>query len=147
MGRTRTNPLVFVCAIALLGAATLLALNCMSTLSNASLGTLSQQQVAELSIEGQTEIEDDLDIHPHAAKHKGEALWALSIYNMLRTGGCAASRKMCQNDGREIYLCQDPTTQMIGMLVVIPEKAMILTGYAPRDGYLYKQMKRWRQCD
>ena len=81
----------------------------------------------------QATIEPGLIVSPHAAKHAAEALDARRIYDMLLQGKCAAAARFCDSNGKQLYLCFDPVTGLLGGLFV--QDGIIDSGWGSRASY------------
>ena len=83
------------------------------------------------------EIPRDLEFTSHArTSHSDKALNAECVYKKFLEGSCTAEAKFCSthpiHGARELYLCQDPVSGLVGFLIVELERwnvPKILTGY------------------
>jgi len=84
-------------------------------------------------------------ISAHAAKHVGESLDAWRIATLISSRSCATVRYYC-NGSRELYLCEDPNTGLVGGLIVASD--VIVTGYGARARYWQRKLEtgEWRPC-
>lgn len=96
---------------------------------------------------------EGLPVSSHAVKHDGQAMTAETLYRQLLAGQCTASRRFC-NGQRELYLCADPVTGLVGGLI-IEAGEIIVTGYGTRasywgnkvgDGPVGSLVSRWGEC-
>lgn len=92
----------------------------------------------------QVTIPEGLTIDGHAQKHQDQALDAWLLYDLLVNGQCVASRQWCKG-GKELYLCVDPASGMIGGLLVNGNQ--IITGYAGSEAYWHGKVMDWERCD
>lgn len=60
----------------------------------------------------------DWRVSVHATKHEGEALDAEKIYALLLEGKCAGEAQYCNNKGKQLILCFDPVTGLLGGIFV-----------------------------
>lgn len=85
----------------------------------------------------QVKLREGLTINGHAAKHQAQQLHAWKLRDLLLQGQCVASRRWC-GGSKELYICQDPVSGLIGGLLIIGDE--IITGYAGADGYWYDKV-------
>lgn len=91
-------------------------------------------------------IPSDLVIAEHAAKHFDQHLDAWRIYAMLLEGQCVATAVFCGgSEVDRLYLCQDPSGRIGGLIVLADE---ILTGYEGKLRYWENVVERdrWEVC-
>lgn len=88
----------------------------------------------------------DVEISSHAEKHVGQALDAWSIYAKFQADTCTSVRRYCAL-GRELYLCEDPETGLVGGLILAGD--VVITGYGARARYWENKVKsgEWGPCD
>jgi len=93
---------------------------------------------------GSLEIPDDLNISGHAEKHAGQLLDAELIYARLLEGRCAAVARYCDGP-RQLYICQDVETGLVGGMFVTGD--LVITGYGARVRYWSDVVSDgWRNC-
>lgn len=105
----------------------------------AQIGRVAQQPITVPHwLDGhQVKLREGLNINGHATKHVSQQLNAWKLREMLQQGQCVASRMWCGGD-KELYICVDPLTGLIGGLLVVGNE--IITGYAGADGYWYDKV-------
>jgi len=105
------------------------------------------------------EIPRDFLFNPeHAFDHRGQELDAEKVYKLLLEGKCAVSSRWCGKDkygSKEMYLCDDPVSGLIGVLIVYLEgsrtmkgRPAIYTGYGTTPEKIHKlRNKVWIEED
>ena len=84
-------------------------------------------------------------VSDHAVKHVGERLDAWRIADLIKSKTCTTVRYYC-NGRRELYLCEDPNTGLVGGLLVASD--VIITGYGARAKYWQNKVEsgEWKPC-
>jgi hypothetical protein len=144
---TRVNPAgLFLMIILALTAALLVALPMLQQLPAVQISKPVQCHVPHWLDGNQVQLQEGLMIKDHATKHAAQQMNAWELQQMLHTGRCAASRKWC-NGEKELYVCVDPVSGLIGGLLIVGDQ--IITGYAGSEGYWHGKVTEgdWGRCD
>lgn len=141
--KTRFSPIPFLLfALALIGVA-------MTLLPQlAQVTQVKVEQSVPHWLDGsQTGLREGLRINEHAAKHQAQQLNAWRLRQLLSQGQCVASRKWCGAGEKELYICADPVSGLIGGLLVVGDQ--IVSGYAGSTGYWQGKVagSEWGRCD
>ena len=134
MDTTRSSLGIGILLIAMAGLAALLALSLLGSVGGTI--TIAPAQKAVNTATGphwlgkeRISLQADWKVSTHATKHEGEDLDAEKIYNMILQGKCAGVGQFCNSQGKQLLLCFDPITGLLGGIFVNTVTGLVESGW------------------